>query len=325
MKYQKDALAKFPEQIQFAIDNYVRHNYTIDNIHNIVLAGLGGSGIAGRIVKSFFLERTPVPVEVISDYTLPQYVDDQSLIILNSYSGNTEETLSMYMYALERNAQILIITTGGLLGELAAENNIQIYQAETGFQPRMALGYSLTFLILIFSDLLKQNSMNNLKSVLRRLKDINSFIERAKNGFEDLANNTSKKFVIICDPKTSPIGVRFAQQLQENAKAEAFVHEIPEANHNVIETYYGTLDSVYLFIDSKENDKITHRFKFLKELLIENKQIISEVDFGGFSLEEVYETIYTLDWLSLIIADSKGVKSDEISNINKLKTYLKDK
>ncbi len=325
MKYQKADLAKMPEQIQYVLDHYVRHNLSIDDFNNIVLCGLGGSGIAGRLVKVFFKDRCPVPIEVISDYSLPAFVSQTSLVILNSYSGNTEETLSMYMDAVEKKAKMLIITTGGLIGELGESNHIQTYFAEPGFQPRMALGYSLTYLVMIISELLKQNALNNLKSALKRFATPEPFIARAQKGFEELNRNTDKKYVIVCDPLTHPIGVRFGQQLQENAKAEAFVHELPEANHNVIESYYGKPDSVFLFIDSGSNQKISFRFGFLKELLTGLDVVVSQMDFGGYSIEEVYETIYVLDWLSLIIADARGVVSDQIPNINKLKNFLKDK
>jgi len=87
-------------QIEYSISKYKKHNLSYENFKNVVLAGLGGSGIAGRIVKTYFQALAPLPIEVISDYKLPNYVDDKTLVILNSYSGNTEETLSAYMFAL---------------------------------------------------------------------------------------------------------------------------------------------------------------------------------------------------------------------------------
>ena len=83
MKYQKDALEKFPLQIDYVLNSYVRHNLNKEDYKNIVLCGLGGSGIAGRIVKSFFQKISSIPIEVISDYNLPNYVNDESLVILN--------------------------------------------------------------------------------------------------------------------------------------------------------------------------------------------------------------------------------------------------
>jgi glucose/mannose-6-phosphate isomerase len=323
MKFQKDVLKKFPNQVEYALENYVRHNLSEKDFSNIVLAGLGGSGIAGRIVKGFFNNISTLPIEVISDYSLPNYVDSRSLVIISSYSGNTEETLSMYINAVEKKAKVLVISTGGLISELAEENDIQIYYAEQGFQPRMALGYSFTYLLLIFSELFKQNLKNNIKSFVSALKKTDSFIESAYEIFDGF--DPKKKTVIVCDPLTFPIGVRFAQQINENAKAEAFVHELPEANHNVIESYYENMNSNFLFVNSMENDKVTYRFEFLNELLKKYGHNPTELNFEGFSLREIFMKIYTLDWLSLLIADARDAVSDQIPNINELKNFLKDK
>ncbi len=325
MKFQRQYLEKFPYQVEYSLNNYIRHNLTIDNFKNISICGLGGSGIAGRIIKSFFYDISPVPVEVISDYSLPYYVNESSLVIISSYSGNTEETLSLYIQAVEKHAFILAITTGGILQELAEENNVQVYLAEPGYQPRMALGYSLTYLSLIFSELMRQNIQNNLKSLLLNLKNTEYYLTEAGNILSGFTDRLDVKQIIITDPPTYPIGIRFAQQLQENAKTEAFVHEIPEANHNVIETYYGKLNSNFIFIDSGLLDKITYRFQFLKELLENQGNQVTMININGFTMREIYNLIYTLDWLSLMIADRKGKKSDEIKNINKLKNFLSNK
>jgi len=325
MKYQKKYLEKFPQQIEYTLNNYIRHNLSIDNFQNIVICGLGGSGIAGRIAKSFFYEISPVPVEVVSDYTLPFYVSESSLAIISSYSGNTEETLSLYIQAIEKKAHILIITTGGILNELAMENNIQVYLSESGFQPRMALGYSLTCLCLIFSELFHQNLQNNLKSLIGPLRDTDTFINESSRLLEEIDIQNTDKIVIITDPPTYPIGIRLAQQIQENAKTEAFVHEIPEANHNVIETYYNRINSHFIMIDSRLNEKISYRFQFLKELLESHNNSVSFLNIDGFTLREIYHLIYKLDWFSLLIAEAKNKKSDEIENINKLKTFLSNK
>lgn len=325
MKYQKAYLEKFPDQIEFAIKNYVRHNLSVDDYNNIVLCGLGGSGIAGRIVKSYFQNSSSIPIEVISEYKLPVYVGETSLVILCSYSGNTEETLSMYIDAVEQNAKVLVLTTGGLLYDLAAENNIQCYMAEKGFQPRMALGYSLTYLLLIFSELLSQNLQNNIKGFVEHLRNNDMYLSKAKSLFESINKEINKKFVIITDSHTYPVGLRFAQQINENAKSEAFVLELPEVNHNVIESYYSDLNSTFIFLNSQQNDRVNLRFEFLANLMKSLKQNVKEIKLSGFSLKEIFDTIYTLDWLSLMVSDAGKVKSDEIPNINDLKKFLKDK
>lgn len=325
MKYQKKDLEKFPLQIEFALKNYKKHELNPHDIDQIVLAGLGGSGIAGRIVKSYFQKVSTLPIEVISDYNLPFYVGKRTLVILNSYSGNTEETLSSYMDALEKQARIIVITTGGILLELAEESKIQSYMAEPGFQPRMALGYSLTYLFLIMGELFGIDFKRELEKTIKLFENTDYYIDKANINFCGLNSEVTKKWIIVTDPETYAVGVRFAQQLNENAKAEAFVHELPEANHNVIESYYGKLDSVFIFLYAVHSPRLNHRFNFLEKLLTGNQQSVIRLNVKELNIIHIYEMIYTLDWMSLLIADKRKIKSDEIHNIIRLKDFMKEK
>lgn len=325
MKYQKKDLSKFPKQIEYALKTYKKHGLVKNSFQNIVLAGLGGSGIAGRIVKAYYQKSSPIPIEVISDYKLPQYVNKKTLVILNSYSGNTEETLSAYMDAFYKGASMLVITTGGILFELAEENKIPVYLAEQGYQPRMALGYSLTFLFLILAELFDVSLDAAFGTLQKQLANTDYYIDKANIQFCGLNADKNKKWVMITDPESFPIGLRFSQQINENAKGEAFVHELPEANHNVIESYNRELDSVFVFLYGINSPKLNHRFNFLESLLNEHHIPVIRINLKEFNLVHIYETIYILDWLSLMVADSKQVKSDEIPNINRLKDYMKGK
>jgi len=327
MKYQKEPLQKFPMQLAFALHNYSSHDLDIKQFNNIVFCGLGGSGIASHIVKAYFSSLCPIPMDVISDYRLPAYVNEKSLVILNSYSGNTEETLSNFLETQVRKATTLILTTGGELLSLAKKQHIKYYLAETGFQPRMALGYSFTYLLLIIAELLKKNIKSELKEIIDLLKQNEIYKEKALNLFNQIKNDTGRKFIIVCDQYSSAIGLRFAQQINENAKAEAFINILPETNHNVIETFYAYnhINSVFIFMDSHQNPRVSLRFDFLYELLKEQKLNILRYDFEDYSLKTIFNTIYIFDWLSLIIADVRKVKSDEIPNINRLKNFLADK
>jgi len=325
MKYQQKDLEKFPHQIEFAISKYKKHNLLVQDYSNVVLAGLGGSGIAGKIVKTYFQKISPIPIEVISDYKLPQYVDAKTLVILNSYSGNTEETLSCYMDSLEKHAKSLVITTGGILHELAKENKIKCYFAEKGFQPRMALGYSLTYLFLILGEFYGKTLTTELKKVVVKLTNTDYYIDKAKIYFCGLNPANSQKWIILADTLSFPVGTRFAQQVNENAKGEAFVHDLPEACHNVIETYNRHLDSVFVFLYATHGPRLNHRFNFMEKLLNQHNQSVLRLNLKEFNLIHIYETIYVLDWLSLLIADKKKIVSNEIPNINSLKEFMKGK
>ncbi|MES2690440.1 MAG: bifunctional phosphoglucose/phosphomannose isomerase [Bacteroidota bacterium] len=322
MNEQHEALKKFSYQISYSIDNYKPHGLKATDFSNIIIAGLGGSGIGGQIVKAFYNKETPVPVQCIADYVLPAYANEKTLIIAASYSGNTEETITVFNEALARGCKILTLTTGGKLKQLAEANAIYMLPVESGFQPRMALGFSLTYLVLLMGELLGKDLKEEMKNVAHVLEDHQSYAEEARSLFEFIKPKVKSKFVVLADGLCEAIAIRFAQQVQENAKHECFVNTLPEMNHNVIESYYGVLDSVFFLINSNQNERVTARMGFISGLLeIENHKVI-HVELEQYNWLSVYETIYRLDWLSILVADHLGVDSLNVPNIMSLKEYL---
>lgn len=322
MNPQHEALKKFSYQIQYAIDHYTNHELKANQFNNIVIGGLGGSGIGGRIVKSLFAHEMPIPVETIADYTVPAYVNEKSLVILASYSGNTEETLTMYDEVKKRGSKMLTLSTGGKLKELALADGQYFLQVEAGFQPRMALGFSLTLLIQIFAELIERDVQAELKHLVETFATSASFEQSAQDIFEAIKSKTKSKFVVLTDGPMESVGIRFAQQVQENAKHECFQHVLPEMNHNVIESYYGTLDTVFFLIDSLQNERVSSRFEFIGNLLsVENHKVVN-LTMDNFSIQSVYEMIYLLDWVSIYVADHRRVDSLNVPNIASLKEFL---
>jgi glucose/mannose-6-phosphate isomerase len=287
MKYQGKDLAQFGKQIRFALDQYTPHGFNVKDFDNVLLCGLGGSGIAGRIVKNYFMESFPLPVEVVSDYLLPAYTGPRTLAIMCSYSGNTEETLAMYDYAKKHGAKMICIATGGKLKELADRDGIKFYRPEAGFQPRMALGYSLTYLLMIFSELTGKNMRNQIEAAAQSLDDSESYINEARKLAEQITPHFPRKIIVISDYFSNPIGLRFCQQLQENTKAEAFLHELPESNHNVIESYYGSLDSIFIFLNAHTHPRTGLRFSFLQDLLAKEGNMVLEMSLDKNSLTDI--------------------------------------
>ncbi|MDX5321488.1 MAG: SIS domain-containing protein, partial [Bacteroidota bacterium] len=165
------SLEVFYEQLEYVQKHYSAHGLKAEQFNHLVAGGLGGSGIGATIAKSLFSNRMPIPVEVINDYSLPHYVNERSLVILGSYSGNTEETLSLLEQALDRKATIVIVTAGGQLMDKAKSLGLPYYTIETGFQPRMALGYSLGFMLKIFGELLGDDLNEEFETSINALKD----------------------------------------------------------------------------------------------------------------------------------------------------------
>lgn len=322
MKYQKESLSKFPNQIHYALNLYSPHWLKQSSFDNILLCGLGGSGISGRIAKNFFYGSCTLPIEVVSDYNLPAYTGKRTLVILGSYSGTTEETLSMYDEAKAKGSTIISISTGGELAEKAIADGFKNYYAEKGFQPRMALGYSLSFLLLIFEELTGIPMKKDLLQCAVEFEQTDKYIQAGENLFNQIKESYPCKIAVMSDRFSNPIGLRFCQQIQENAKDEAFLHELPENNHNVTESYYGKLNSIFLFLDSNVHPRTHKRFLFMEELLKKQGNLIVKFPIAGNSLFDLLSSIYTLDWLSLWLADYKGVNSEPVPNIQELKNFL---
>lgn len=316
------ALDNFYHQIDFAINNYHAHGLKVGNYSNIIIAGLGGSGIGGRIAKTYFADKCPIPIEVYSDYELPAYASSKSLIILSSYSGLTEETLAMHDRAKAIGAQLLCITSGGTLLELAQNNNIPHYIVETGYQPRMALGFSLTYNLLILSELNGLDILSDLKSVQTVFKHSDEEKDRAKDMLTYFSESAKNKFVIVADGITESIGIRFCQQIQENAKCEAFINVLPEANHNAFETYYGKLPTNFIFMNSHTNDRNIGRFAYLKDLLTKQGNLVYEINLNGGSVNEIFKTIHMNDWFSIYLSNQLGADNMTVPNISGLKNFL---
>lgn len=322
MNYLGPELAQFTDQIDYAIKNYHSHGKKINDFKHIVISGLGGSGISGKIIKSYYINKIDVPIETVSDYQLPKFVNSDTLVILCSYSGNTEETLSAYADAQLKGATCISLTVGGKLAELAEKDNVPVYRAVGGYQPRVAFGYPITYLFLIFSELLGLSINAELEGIKKMVANVDDYKRRSEFIKSQFKTTIRNKYVIIASPDMEGLAIRFAQQVQENAKLEAFVVVIPEANHNVIESYYQKWDSNYIMLNSGANKRINLRFSFIKNLLESYGSFVHEMDTKALSMEHMYDTVFVMDWLSIQIAHEVGAVSNQIKNIIDLKNFL---
>ena len=322
MNYLGPELAQFSDQIDYAIKNYHAHGKKISDFKHIVISGLGGSGISGKIIKSYYINKIDIPIETVSDYQLPKFVNADSLVILCSYSGNTEETLSAYADAQLKGATCIALTVGGKLAELAEKDNVPVYRAVGGYQPRVAFGYPITYLFLIFSELLGLNIDAELQGIIKMVSNVDDYKRRSEFIKNQFKKTVRSKYVIIASPDMEGLAIRFAQQVQENAKLEAFVVVIPEANHNVIESYYQKWDSNYIMLNSGANKRINLRFSFIKNLLESYGSFVHEMDVKALTMEHMYDTVFVMDWLSLQLAHEVSAVSNQIKNIIDLKNFL---
>lgn len=321
-------IAQFPNQISEAIE--IGESATINKhskeIKNIVISGLGGSGIGGAIVKDLVASEIKIPIEINNSYTIPNYVNESTLFIVSSYSGNTEETLEALKHAIEKNAKIVGITSGGQIAEICKEHKIDLILVPPGSSsPRACLGYSMVqqFYVLHKLGLIDVS----FKSALKNSKNLIVNKENEiKNEAQKLAQKLHDKLPIIYAPDTMEgVAVRLRQQINENAKMLCWHHVIPEMNHNELVGWRSKNEhfAVIVFRNKTDYARIQKRIEINKEIFKKYTSNIFEIwSKGDNAIEKAIYCIHLGDWLSFYLSELRGVDSIEVKVIDHLKAEL---
>jgi len=323
----KTLVANFSKQLSEAILIGKNAKLTESNnpISNILICGLGGSGIGGSILNELVIKNANTPITITKGYFIPAYVNDQSLVIISSYSGNTEETLNCLELAIAKNAKIVCVTSGGKVLEISKSKKIDHIIVPGGMPPRSCLGYSLTqlFFILAFFKIIDSYFINDLEAAIK-------LIEKEENNIISDANTIAKKLVdktpvIYATTYYEGIAIRFRQQLNENAKVLCWHHIIPEMNHNELVGWTKKDDNlaVIIFIDKDEYFRNVARVDINKEVIKKYTSHITEIySKGNSEIEKAIYFIHLGDWISVILGELRGVDLMEVNVINFLKSAL---
>jgi len=302
MKQSSTELKKFSSQIGFALDKYTPHGFTKDTLNAVVICGIGGSGIAGRIVKDYFQDKFDLPINTYSGYLLPRYVDEKTLVIIWSYTGDHEEALAVYDIAKERNCKRIVISSGGPLSELAREHEVVYYPAEAGFASGMALGYPLTYLFQVIFEMLGVYKKPDLVKIAANLENSDDYLQRSANIVSYFGENLRQKFIVVCDSFFEGVATRFCQQINQAVGTEAFINMLPEGGYHVLETYRTKLNSNFIFLNSRLSPQINTRFAQVKDLLEKHDMVPVEMLVPDASLNTVFHLTHLLDWVALQVA-----------------------
>ncbi len=322
----KALVESFPEQLKKAKE--IADKAIISpskNIQNIIITGLGGSGIGGTIVNELINDTCKVPILINKDYFLPGFADENTLLIVSSYSGNTEETLQVMSEAIARKTQIVCVTSGGKVLELAKQHQYEFIEIPGGNPPRSCIGYSLVQLIKILVQ--KGFAPSQL------MHDVNACIELLENKKTDIKSEAeliAKKLVnqitVIYSLGTCEgVSVRFRQQINENSKALCWHHVFPEMNHNELvgwteENKHLTVVTFHTTYDYYRTKK---RYYVCKPIFEKYAKEVIEIEAKGKSkLEQFFYLINIGDWISCYIADIKGIDPVEVNVIDHLKKEL---
>ena len=326
----------FPENIIDAIElsENIRLKNEYRDVNNIIIAGMGGSAIGGDVVYSLIKNDIKIPFVVNRGYDLPAWANSSTLIICSSYSGNTEETISILEEAKSLGANVIGITTGGVLESLCKNYSFDFVNIPSGLQPRAALAFSFIPLLYI----LKKTSLINIvvKDWLETSVDLiktkreEYSSDRENNPVYQLANKLFKKLPIIyADSELlETVAVRLKGQICENSKILAYHSIYPEMNHNEIvgwennEEFFSNYYVLWL-MDDEMNSRNKSRKKIISEILLDLDVSQQEIKVDGNSFKERFLLlIHYGDWLSYWCAILHNTNPSPVKNIQTLKDKL---
>jgi glucose/mannose-6-phosphate isomerase len=324
----KEMIAEFPAQLLEALEIGAKANINPHDqpIHRVHVAGLGGSGIGANFVAEFIREECPIPYLVSKGYSIPNYVDQNTLAICSSYSGNTEETLASFEQMLQTGAKIVCIASGGKLIEAAQSEGLDYIQLPGGKpSPRACLGYSLVQQLVVMHRLgfIGQPFLDQIKAASALLSaDQEAIREKADHLAQFLQDRIP---VIYTTDRMEAVAVRFRQQINENAKMLCWHHVIPEMNHNELVGWrqpYPKMSVVYLR-NKDDYARNQLRIDINKEIIGNYAGAVIDVFSKGTSLiERALYLVHLTDWVSAYLADLRGVDPVEIKVIDYLKSEL---
>jgi len=322
-------IQRFPEQLVEAMQigeaaEINKHNKPINKVY---VAGLGGSGIGANFVQEFIRETCPIPYTVGKGYSIPKFVDQNTLAICSSYSGNTEETINSFNQMLETGAKIVIISSGGKLIKEAQERGFDYIKVPDNWpSPRACLGYSVIQQLYVMNQLefINDDFKIHLRSAIDMIKyDLEDIQAAAKK----VANKIYDKIpVIYTTDRMESVAVRLRQQINENAKMLCWHHVIPEMNHNELVGWtepHPNMAVIYLrnHDDFKRNQV---RMEINQKIIIKHTETIIDIfSKGGTLIEKAFYLVHLGDWISWYLSELKEVDAIEVNVIDYLKSELK--
>lgn len=315
------ALINFPAHVEQALELMKGFEFSFKP-ESIIVCGMGGSAIPGFLLKDYCRQKLDLFVDVANSYSVPEWVDKGTLAFVISYSGNTEEALSCLRDLINRNAKLVLVSSGGLLEQASRKYGLPFIKAPAEFQPRAATPFLFTFLL----EVLRKNDLlfPNYEEAVRELKKVD--LKKLKG----LAESLIGKYVYIFTPSyLESIGRRYQSQcFNENSKILSKYSVLPEANHNEL-TAWGEsqelpLTAIFLW-DDDMSSVMKERFKFTMNACKERGEVFIIKSRGKTLLSKMLTLIYQGDMLSYYLSLLRGKNPLPVPVVESLKEHLAKK
>lgn len=323
----KQLILDFTKQIATAIEigNAYSATETDRTISNVLISGLGGSGIGGTIAAEVVASEAGIPIATNNGYSIPAFVNNETLFIACSYSGNTEETVNATTLAADKGAKVVVISSGGKLTEMANAKGWDFVTIPGGQPPRASFGLSFPEVLYVLSafGIISKGFENDLKASISLLDENEDAIQTEAAAVAEKLNG--KIPVIYAADGFGGVATRFRQQVNENGKMLCWHHVIPEMNHNELVGWRMKNDdlAVIIFRNEDDFDRIQARMEINKQTFSEYTNTTVEVwSKGASTLQRSLYLIHIGDWISLYLGEKRGVDISEVKVIDHLKGEL---
>jgi len=334
----KKYLLNFHEQISGskALLEAGKIHFDAGKIKSIVVLGMGGSAIGGNLLSDIFFDELTVPITVVRSYIAPAFCGPETLVVISSYSGNTEETLSALNQIAGSGAVFIVISSGGELTRLAEQNNWGLIRLPAGYPPRQAMGFLFFPLYhLLGSQGFFKTYTEDLSRLAHFARDLAEKYDYpghpTHNLARELATSIKNKIPVLYStaPYLTHVSVRWRNQMHENAKSLAFSNVLPEMNHNEIVGWdmpFQNMDKLIVIMLENTNPlpRLKKRILVTKKLIAERGvEVVDIYSDGDCMLERVFSLVILGDWVSYHLAIAYQTDPMEIKNIDYLKEELK--
>ena len=323
----EELIAAFPSNIGQAYRSTKTISFKIktNEISNVVLLGMGGSGIGAKIVSKWVQDEIKVPILLSQDYDIPAFIGKNTLVIACSYSGNTEETVISAEKAFQAGATVVGLCSGGKIEQFCTTNKLDCVHVPGGNPPRTTTAFSIVHILNILNKF-ELISLNVLNKVLVCEEFLTNHVEEIKNNATEIADFLHNHTAIIYSSVAyESIVLRARQQLNENSKELCIGNVIPEMNHNELVGWTGGNNNhAALFLDPQDlNDRNVKRFEVtIEEAKRWTKQVMVVKAKGDNMVQRSMFLMHLIDWTSLFLANLKNVDAVDIRAIDYLKNEL---
>ena len=329
------ATAGLPEQVEAAVSaaRGLSQLPSHDRVENVVVLGMGGSGIAGDVLVATAAPFMPVPVTVVKGYVPPDYVGTGSLVFAISFSGNTEETLEAAAAAFEAGASLIVVAGGGALVSLAHEWDVPVIPVPDGIpQPRAALGAMAIPPLVVLEEIgLFPGAVQWVDQAVDQLLTRRDELVRPGSRAEELARRIGRTIPLIHSSGDlgAAAALRWKAQINENAKCPAFYNVYPELCHNEVAGWGQHGDATRQLISlvnlrhDAEHPQVSRRFDLVVEVLREVMADVIEVRASGEGdLAQLLDLALIGDFVSLHLAGNEGIDPGPIPVLDEIKVQL---